>query len=303
MIEFKPIIPEEKALYERYLFDGRERGCELSFANLCLWGKQHAAILDNHMVLFSQFNQHCIYPYPVGTGEKKIVLDAIIADAWERGIPCRITSLREDDMRTLEELYPGKFHIHCNRNNSDYVYSIDDLADLKGRKYHRKRNHLKRFQASYPEYTVRPLDDEIYPQVKQMVEDWYETRQNGTPADDYKMEQTALVKALLLYRELEMEALVLLHDEKVLAITLGSRLSKDTFDVHFEKASPDVDGAYTAINYEFANYIRNKYPEIRFLNREEDMGLEGLRKAKESYYPHHMLEKCQAVLLEDHDEH
>lgn len=303
MIEFKPIIPEEKALYERYLFDGRERGCELSFANLCLWGKQQATIFHDHMVLFSQFNQHFIYPYPAGTGDKKAVLDAIIADADERGIPCRITSLRKDDMLTLEQLYPGKFRIHCNRDSSDYVYSIDDLADLKGRKYHRKRNHLKRFQASYPEYTVRPLDDEIFPQVRHMVDAWYADRQNDTAAGDYEMEQTALDRALQFYRKLDMETLVLLHGEKVLAITFGSRLSEDTFDVHFEKAIPNAEGAYAAINYEFANYIRNKYPQIRFLNREEDMGLEGLRKAKESYYPHHMVEKCQAILLEEHNEH
>jgi len=70
-------------------------------------------------------------------------------------------------------------------------------------------------------------------------------------------------------------------------------------DVHFEKARPDVDGAYAVINCEFARYIRQKHPYIRFLNREEDMGLEGLRKAKESYYPHHMTEKCWACLLED----
>jgi len=300
MIEFKPIIPKEKELYARYLFDGRERGCELSFANLCLWGKQQAAILYDHMVLYSQFNQDFVYPYPVGTGNKKAVLDSVIADARERGIPCRITSLREDDILMLEQLYPGKFRIACSRNSSDYVYSIDDLADLKGRKYHRKRNHLKRFRDSYPEYTVRPLDDELLPQVRHMVDVWYSDHQNSTTDGDFEMEQTTLCKALQLYRELDMETLVLLHDEEVLAITFGSRLSEDTFDIHFEKAKPDADGAYTAINYEFANYLRRKYPEIRFLNREEDMGVEGLRKAKESYYPHHMVEKCHAVLLEEH---
>ena len=86
---------------------------------------------------------------------------------------------------------------------------------------------------------------------------------------------------------------------EVVAVTLGSRMTEDTVDVHFEKALSYVDGAYTAINCEFARYIRGKYPEVRFLNREEDMGLEGLRKAKESYLPHHMMEKCWAHLLEE----
>ena len=80
---------------------------------------------------------------------------------------------------------------------------------------------------------------------------------------------------------------------------MGSRLTQDTFDVQFEKAQANIQGAYPAINYEFARYIREKYPDIKYLDREEDMGLEGLRKAKQSYYPHHMIEKCWACLLED----
>ena len=91
-----------------------------------------------------------------------------------------------------------------------------------------------------------------------------------------------------------MESLLLCHNDNILAFTMGSRISPNTFDVHFEKARWDVEGAYTAINSEFAKYIRNKYPEVEFLNREEDMGLEGLRKAKESYFPHHLVEKATA---------
>jgi hypothetical protein len=85
-------------------------------------------------------------------------------------------------------------------------------------------------------------------------------------------------------------------------MTMGSRLSRNTFDIHFEKAREDVDGAYAAINCEFARYLRLKYPDVEFLNREDDVGLEGLRKAKLSYLPHHMVEKCWGYLAEDYDE-
>ena len=105
--------------------------------------------------------------------------------------------------------------------------------------------------------------------------------------------------ALANYEVLGMDGLVLLGGGQVLAVTLASRLSADTMDVHFEKARVDAGATYTAINCEFAGYIRGKYPEIRFLNREEDMGLEGLRRAKESYHPHHRVKKCWACLLED----
>ena len=96
-----------------------------------------------------------------------------------------------------------------------------------------------------------------------------------------------------------MEGIVLTVGGEVLGFTMASRLSADTFDVHFEKARADVQGAYAAVNCEFANYLREKYPLVKYLDREEDMGLEGLRRAKESYHPHHKVEKCWACLLED----
>lgn len=299
MIEFKPITLEDKALFEHYLLDGKERGCEYSFANLYLWGRQKAAILHDHLVLFSQFNRRSVYPYPVGCGDKKAVLDAIISDAADRGIPCRITGVNEQEKKTLDELYPGMFRFHCDQASSDYVYSIDDLADLKGKKYQRKRNHYNRFRDSFPDYTVESLNEYNLPRAKEMVDKWYETRLRENPGSDYYMERAALEKAFRHYQELNMESLILQNGEAVLAVTFGSRLSPNTFDVHFEKAHWDVSSAYTAINCEFARYIRDKHSHIQFLNREEDLGLEGLRKAKQRYHPHHMVEKYWACLLEN----
>ena len=132
-----------------------------------------------------------------------------------------------------------------------------------------------------------------------MVQDWYRARLEADPNSDYYMEQAAIEKAFRDYDALGLCGLILSDGDDVLAFTMGSKLSANTIDVHFEKARPDVQGAYAAINNEFAKYIRSTMPEIKFLDREEDMGLEGLRKAKRSYYPHHMVEKCWACLLED----
>ncbi len=299
MIEFSPITLENKPLYERYLFDGNERGCEYSFANLYMWGRQSAAILHEHVVLFSQYNRRSVYPFPVGTGDKKAVLDAIIADAKERGIPCRLTGLGAQEKQILESLYPGMFRFHCDRDFFDYVYDINDLSDLRGKKYHGKRNHLNRFYAAVPHYTVAQLSDQNLSLATEMIHNWYEEKQKESPESDFQMEKIALQKAFRHYKELDMEGLMLLDGERILAVTLGSHTSENTIDVHFEKARRDVDGAYAAINCEFARFIRNKFPNIQFLNREDDMGLAGLRKAKESYYPHHMVEKCWACRLEE----
>lgn len=302
MIDFKPISLQDKARYEALLLESGQRSCEYSFSNLYLWGRQRMAFLHGHGVLFSQFNRRTVYPFPVGGGDKKEVLDAIITDAAERGIPCRITGLTARDMELLQSLYPDRFRYHCDRDSFDYVYAIDDLADLAGRKYQKKRNHFNRFRTLFPYYTVEPLSRQNLPRVQAMVDAWYETRLAEAPDSDFHMERAALNKALANFEELGMEALVLLDGEDVLAVTMGSILSSDTMDVHFEKARADVEGAYAVINCEFARYIRKKLPHIRFLNREEDMGLEGLRKAKESYYPHHMVEKCWAELAEEDDD-
>ena len=299
MIDFQPLTLEDRARFEKYLLDGTERGCEFSFANLYLWGRQRAAEVEGHLVLFSQFSRRSVYPYPVGTGDKTAVLEALMADAKERGIPCRITGLNQENMALIEEKFPGQFRFHCDRDSYDYIYDINDLADLKGRKYQKKRNHFNRFRDAYPYYTVEALSDENVEAVKALTDRLYAKKQEEDPQGDYHMERAALSKALKHYRELGMDGLVLRDGADVLAFTLGSPLSPDTFDVHFEKALPDVEGAYPVINCEFARYLREKYPNLQFLNREDDLGIEGLRKAKLSYYPHHLVEKCWACRLED----
>ena len=299
MIDFKPLDLEKKEEYERLLRTAGERGCEYSFVNLYLWGRQKVAFVEGNLVCFSQYNRKSVYLFPVGTGDKRKTLERVMEDAAKRGIPCRLVGLTQDDCALLEGSFPGSFRYHFDRDSFDYVYDIDDLADLKGRKFQRKRNHLNRFKEQNPGYVLEPIDDENIGQVAELVNKWYDLRLQENPHGDYHMERAAIEKAMQQRKELGMEGLLLRTADGVVAMTMGSRLNENTFDVHFEKALDIVDGAYAAINNGFAKYIREKYPQIRFLNREDDMGLEGLRKAKLSYNPHHMVEKSWAHLLEE----
>lgn len=295
MIDFKPITIEDMPLYKEYLWDGVERGCEYALANLFMWGEQKATILCDHMVIFSHFNDMYVYPYPIGTGDKRKVLDALMEDAKERGIPFRISGMCDEKKKGLETFYANQFAFFGGQDSDDYVYDINDLADLKGRKYHKKKNHYNRFKKTYPDYRIEPIGAGNIEHVKKMVALWYEEKMIESPDMDFAMEHRALDKALNYYNELALEGLALYVENELVAFTLASRISEITFDVHFEKALSKIDGAYAFINCEFAKYIREKYPMIQFLDREEDMGIEGLRKAKESYYPHHMIAKCYAV--------
>ena len=299
MIEFKPITLEHKEEYLRVLSQAPRQGCEYSFANLFLWGRQQVAFLDGNVAVFSQFNRKSVYLFPVGNGDLKATLDRIIEDADRRGIPCRLTGLTEADCAAVERLYPNKFRFHTDRDSFDYVYEINDLADLAGRRFQRKRNHLNRFFQQHPQVCTEPITDENTAEAWEMLESWYSLRLQQEPTADFHMEQAALRKALRYRKELNMEGLLLRVDGGVEALTLGSLLTENTFDIHFEKALERSDGTYAAINQAFARYLRQKYPPIALLNREDDMGLEGLRKAKCSYNPTRMNEKYWACLLED----
>ena len=299
MIDFHRLTLAQKDEYERILFSCPSRGCEYSFANLYLWGRQQVAFLHGCVAFFSHFNGRSVYPYPIGSGDRKAVIEAILHDAEKRGIPCRITSMTDADRKELESWFPDKFHLRTDRDSFDYVYAIDDLAELRGRKFQKKRNHFNRFRAEHPNYEVLPLNVCNMAMAQVMINEWYRVRMKGDPHGNYLLENIAMARAFQNYGGLRMEGILLVDEGEVLAVTMGSRLSNDTFDIHFEKAREDVEGAYNAINCEFARYLRLKYPEVQYLDREDDLGLEGLRKAKLSYNPHHMLEKNWAYLTED----
>ncbi len=302
MILFERMDLHKKQEYESYLFRSGQRGCEYSFANKFLWGRQKAAFLGTHLVFFSQFDRRSVYPFPIGDGDLRPVLDAVIHDARMRGIPCYLTGLTRDDCDLLEQLYPGSFRFHTDRDSFDYIYAIDDLADLKGRKFQKKRNHLNRFQEEHPDFQVLPLDETSRAQAYCMLQRWYANREKLDPNMDFHLEKLALDRAFAFQKPLELEGIVILEAGEVLAFAMGSRLNADTFDIHFEKAREDIQGSYNLINREFARYLREKHPELKWLNREDDMGLEGLRSAKLSYNPAILLEKYWARLWEEEDE-
>ena len=302
MIPFQRLTLAQKEVYENYLFHSDPKGCEYSFANLYLWGRQQVAFLHGCVAFFSHFDGRSIYPYPIGNGDRRAVLEEILQDAKERGIPCRIASMTDSDARELEEWFPGKFLIRPSRDSFDYIYAIDDLADLKGRKYQKKRNHVNKFRTQNPDYRLVPLDSCNLEKARVMVDSWFYHRVRSDPEHSYLLENLAMARAFQHYNALGMEGCLLMAGEEVVGVTMATRLRSDTMDIHFEKAREDLDGAYAAINCEFANYLRAKHPEIRFLNREDDVGLEGLRKAKLSYLPHHMGEKYCSYQMEDlHD--
>lgn len=190
--------------------------------------------------------------------------------------------------------YPAEFIVEGNRDDFDYVYQSDDLIHLAGRKFHSKKNHLNSFRKNYPEAQYLPITEEIITQCKLTINGWYKKHSQETPDDPFiGAERDAIIEVLNNFSELDLKGGAILLGKRVVAFTFGEQLNDDTAVIHVEKADPEVRGAYPAINQAF---VEDAWSSMKFINREEDMGIEGLRKAKESYRPIKMIEKYSARL-------
>lgn len=302
MINFHTPTPADRPWIMDAVAKSGERASEYSFANLLLWASAfQQTVADYHGLLLVRVGvaEGFGYFWPAGEGDIPAALEALEADANERGEPFRLVCLSAERVEELETLRPVEFEFTSHRDGWDYLYDIDKLSDLAGRKLHSKRNHFARFEDAVPGWTFAPMTQADLPECLALDEEWdrrSREREGAEEAADMTLERKALLTAAQYFDQIGLEGGVLRDENgKLLAFTMGDPISADVFDVHFEKALDDVPGCYAVINREFARYLREKYPGLRYLNREEDMGIEGLRRAKESYYPDLMGEKHWAV--------
>ena len=297
MIAFKDITIQDKDTITAYTMNSCRRNCDLSFSNLCSWRFLYHtkfAIVDNFLVFKFWAGDELAYMMPVGEGNLEKVLNELVEDARQEGEPfCMLgvcSCMRED----LEAIMPGQFGFTVDRDYADYIYLRSDLATLKGKKFQSKRNHINKFRNTYPDYEYTPITKDRIQECLELEAKWCKAndcdQQEGTGN-----ERRALLYALNHFEELGLTGGILHVNGQIVAFTFGMPINKETFGVHVEKADTNIDGAYAMINYEFANHIPEQYI---YINREEDLGIEGLRKAKLSYHPEPILEKYMACLKE-----
>lgn len=298
MITFKDITIRDKDTITQYTMNSCRRNCDLSFSNLCSWRflyNTQFAIVDGFLVFKFWAAGELAYMMPVGEGDLKKVLGELIEDARKEGGPFCMLGVCSCMCEDLEAIMPGQFTFTADRDYADYIYLRSDLATLKGKKFQSKRNHINKFRNTYPDYEYLPITPERISECLQLEAEWCKAndcdQQEGTGN-----ERRALIYALEHFEELGLTGGLLRVDGKIVAFTFGMPINKETFGVSVEKADTNIDGAYAMINYEFANHIPGQYI---YINREEDLGIEGLRKAKLSYQPVTILEKYMACLKEE----
>lgn len=298
MIPFKDITLADKDIITSFTLNSRRRNCDLSFSNLCSWRflyNTQFAVVDDFLVFKFWADDQLAYMMPVGNGDQKSILYKLIEDAGKEGQPFCMLGVCSDMRKELETVLPDRFTFTEDRDYADYIYLRSDLSTLKGKKFQPKRNHINRFRNTYSDYEYIPITPDLIEECLKLETEWCK----ANDCDQHEgtgNERRALVYALHNFEAIGLTGGILRVNGQIVAFTFGMPINHETFGVHVEKADTRIDGAYAMINYEFANHIPEQYV---YINREEDLGIEGLRKAKLSYQPVTILEKHMAC-LKDH---
>lgn len=288
MIEFREVTISDKEWVDELLRRSDYMGGGYCFGNIFIWQygfEEKIARVDDFFVA-SMGYENPAFCFPAGSGDLRACIEKLMRHAEEIGVDFVLYGLTNETKAQLELLFPGEFSFEEDRDSFDYIYNVEDLATLKGKKYHSKRNHIARFKDNH-EWSFEPITRENIAACMQMNRKWCELNDCETNSD-LKKEACAVSLAFEHFFELDFVGGLIRADGQVVAYSIGERLNSNTFITHIEKAYADVQGAYPIINQEFTGYAAAEY---QYINREEDMGAPGLRKAKLSYKPAILLEK------------
>lgn len=301
MLTLEEITIEKKELFNRYLKRKCSQNSEFTFTNLFMWRKSY----DMRYVILN--DMLCIMPqhkggprsatFPVGFigedgKEKDIVpvIEELLAYFKDIGAEPLIRLYDEITVQKLTQAFPGKFLITEDVGSFDYVYSVQELSNLSGKRFHAKKNHVNKFMRLYP-WEYRPISVENVAECLQVFEQWYQNRVDEVAGLDEEYE--AVRELFFNWDKLDVSGGSLWVDGSMIAFSVGEPLCDKMAVIHLEHADTAYEGAFAMMNQQF---LKNRWQEFEYVNREEDMGIPGMRKAKESYHPVFMVKKYVATL-------
>lgn len=281
MINWKEVELSDKDSIQSLLYAANCTNADYSFANLYIWRNAYRPqIAFNAGRLLIKLPEWDVYSYPIGDGDIVSSIDMMIEEAHSRGTKIKLRGLTDSDLREFIPLYGESFEISEDRDNAGYIYTADKLCNLPGRHLASKRNHINKFERN-GSWEFRKITPDLFDEARAFIDEFYVEKDDPSLIS----EANAINEMFEHYDELGVLGGLLYQEGRPVAFSAGTQLSRNIFDVHFEKALPHIEGAYAMINREFARMVVNEIPDINAFNREEDMGLEGLRKAKLSYHP------------------
>lgn len=295
-IIFKPVSLEDRQAITRFTLNGSSQICDLAFSNLYGWAERYGtswAVIGQTLIIRFQspLRSHPTYLMPVGSAEcnLSVVMTDLQRLAEEGGYPLVLMGVSERCREALEDACPNQFSFERAPGSYDYVYLREKLCTLSGKSLQPKRNHINKFERSYPDYLYEPITRENIDECLAVEREWFADHGAG---EGRTAEMRMIERICADFEALGLSGGALRVDGKIIAFTIGSPINQTTFGVHIEKADRTYDGAFTMINREFARRISEQYV---YVNREEDLGIEGLRQAKLSYKPEFLLYKDTAT--------
>ncbi len=289
---FKPLDIYDQDIITGFLKQDPPRISELTFTNLFIWRHRNRPKwreFEGSLLIIMEPKDGTPFGMPpTGAGNKSLALDFLCKELGKITDDVRVC--RVDKCSVEQYVHPDKYQVIPDPNQSDYVYLAENLIKLSGRKYHRKKNHLNRFlrdnDFEYEELSIDQVECFL-----EMQEDWCQIRKCAENLELLQEDQ-AIFESMKFFEDLGFQGGALKINNKIEAFALGEQLNADTAVIHIEKANPKISGIYTAINQRFCE---NAWFGMKFINREQDLGSKGLRKAKQSYHPHHMVDKFTLV--------
>ncbi|MFT4222547.1 DUF2156 domain-containing protein [Dysgonomonas sp.] len=298
MISFKQITLSDKKAFDACFESNAYRACDFCFTNLYAWNakfKTVFAIINRTIFLrFQDSDGQLYYMMPIGKMPLPDAFDLMIQDAKENRIPFQMKGISNDMWEIIQKEIPGEFRRLPDRNNDEYIYFSEKLIKLSGKKLQSKRNHINRFKADNPDWEYFPLMSKSeLDECAAMLDEWENV---NVMKIDFSQRYDYIATKIMLehFDYFQLRGGALRVNGKIVAFTIGEPLTSDTFVIHVEKAFAEMNGAYTMINQQF---IEHEASEFTYINREEDMGMDNLRKAKMSYYPDIQLEESILIPL------
>ncbi len=294
-ILIQDITIDKKEYLNKFLEKANSENSELTFTNLFMWRKSYNvkfSVISDCLVIISKHKENpAIIYFPIGDGDFISCLNEVIREFQTTGESFMIRINNDEDLEKIKTAFPS-IEISEDKDAFDYVYRVQDLSELKGKKYHAKRNFTNRFENKYS-YTFEIMTPDKKDECYSLYKKWLEEKEYDIPGLDESFE--AVSELLDNWESLDITGSCLRVDGKMVAFSFGEPMisAKSTIVIHFEHADTTYEGAFPMMNRQF---LLNCWQDFEFVNREEDMGLPGLKKAKESYYPCHMAKKYLAKL-------
>ena len=279
--DFKMFSSKDRNLIHGFLDQYDQVSCEYSFFNLFCWQKEYGlcfCLYKDRLLILDKKDNYFLMPLGKTLAPKKLA--ELSQNMKQLGKSCDIALVPHEYLIANPKI--KKYYSAAPQKDSDeYIYSVKKLADLRGKKLQKKKNLISQFKRKYPDFCVKKIQGQLIIKSLTLARNILDTSKGLIKT--LLEEHSALEQALSIINGSLMDGLAITVEGKVVAFSIFSRLTPSTYDIHFEKSDLSFKGAAQVINHETAKYLKDK---CEYINREQDLGIKGLRQAKLSWDPH-----------------